>query len=95
MILSNLEIVEITSIMKSYKELHDSLNFYEKKLEVFTSSGEKDPVYILDLGSKIRNCISKLTEERQRENNLSKMLEEKYGPGDLDVNTLEYKIKNF
>ncbi len=95
MILSNSEIVEITSIMKSYKELHDSLNLYEKKLEGFTSSGEKDPAYILDLGSKIRNCISKLTEERERENNLSKMLEEKYGPGDLDVNTLEYKVKNF
>ena len=79
--------------MKSYKDLHDSLNLYEKKLEGFSSSEDKNPEYVLELGSKIRNCISKLTEERERETNLSKKLESKYGPGELDIHTLEYKIK--
>ena len=91
MILSNLEIIEIKEIMRSYKDLHDSLNLYEKKLEFFLNSERKDPNGVLELGSKIRSCINKLTEERERESRFSQSLEEKYGQGELDIATLEYK----
>ena len=91
MILSNLEIIEIKEIMRSYKDLHDSLNLYEKKLEFFLNSERKDPNGVLELGSKIRSCINKLTEERERELRFSQSLEEKYGQGELDIATLEYK----
>lgn len=91
MILSNLEIIEIKEIMKSYKDLHDSLNLYEKKLDFFLNSERKDPNGVLELGSKIRSCINKLTEERERELKFSQSLEEKYGQGELDIATLEYK----
>jgi hypothetical protein len=95
MILSNLEIIEIKEIMRSYKDLHDSLNLYEKKLEFFLNSERKDPNEVLELGSKIRSCINKLTEERERELRFSQSLEEKYGQGELDIATLEYKTKIF
>ena len=95
MILSNLEIIEIKEIMRSYKDLHDSLNLYEKKLEFFLNSERKDPNGVLELGSKIRSCINKLTEERERESRFSQSLEEKYGQGELDIATLEYKTKIF
>ena len=91
MILSNLEIIEIKEIMRSYKDLHDSLNLYEKKLDFFLNSERKDPNGVLELGSKIRSCINKLTEERERELRFSQSLEEKYGQGELDIATLEYK----
>jgi len=95
MILSNLEIIEIKEIMRSYKDLHDSLNLYEKKLEFFLNSERKDPNEVLELGSKIRSCINNLTEERERELRFSQSLEEKYGQGELDIATLEYKTKIF
>ena len=95
MILSNLEIIEIKEIMRSYKDLHDSLNLYEKKMEFFLNSERKDPNGVLELGSKIRSCINKLTEERERESRFSQSLEEKYGQGELDIATLEYKTKIF
>ncbi len=95
MILSNSEIIEIKEIMKSYKDLHDSLNLYEKKLEEFSNSEGKDPNRVLEIGSKIRSCINKLTEEREREFKFSQALEEKYGHGELDLATLEYKTKIF
>ena len=91
MILSNLEIIQIKEIMRSYKDLHDSLNLYEKKLDFFLNSERKDPNGVLELGSKIRSCINKLTEERERELRFSQSLEEKYGQGELDIATLVYK----
>jgi hypothetical protein len=95
MILSNSEIIEIKEIMKSYKDLHDSLNLYEKNLEEFSNSEGKDPNRVLEIGSKIRSCINKLTEEREREFKFSQALKEKYGQGELDITTLEYKTKIF
>ena len=95
MILSNSEIIEIKEIMESYKDLHDSLNLYEKNLEEFSNSEGKDPNGVLEIGSKIRSCINKLTEERERELKFSQALEEKYGQGELDITTLEYKTKIF
>lgn len=90
MILSQSEVLEIKEIMGSYKNLHDSLDLYEKNLESISTS-ETDPGYILELGSKIRSCVDKLAKEREKESLLYRKLEEKYGPGELDVMTLEYK----
>lgn len=91
MILLNSEIIEIKKIMRSYKDLHNSLNLYEKKLEEFLNSEKKDPNEVTDLGLKIRICINNLTMERARELKFSQLLENKYGQGELDIATLEYK----
>lgn len=45
------------------------------------------------IGLKIKENISKLQQERAKEKDFFGFLEEKYGPGQFDVETFEYKTK--
>lgn len=91
--LSNHEKIAIQSIMNIYRKIHDSLNFYEKRLDELSNSNQKDAKEISYLGSKIRSCIDRLKKEREREHLLFKKMERKYGPGSFDPMNFEYKLK--
>ena len=92
--LSEIEINQIGSIMDNYRSIHDSLNYYEKSLVMMENdSTQKTPDEIHSLGLKIKESISKLKQERDKEKDFFNFLKTKYGPGEFDVETFEYKTK--
>ena len=92
--LSEIEIKEIGSIMSNYRSIHESLNFYEKNLALMENGTmKKSKEEISSLGLKIKESISKLQQERAKEKDFFGFLEQKYGPGQFDVETFEYKTK--
>jgi hypothetical protein len=94
MILSEIEISQITSIMNNYRSIHNDLNLYEKSLNILEMDREeKDLDLVHSLGTKIRESVSRLNKERENEKDFFNLLSTKYGPGELDTNTLEYKTK--
>jgi len=93
--LTNVEINEIGLIIENYRSIHQELNSYEKDLENMTSGKEeKTEEKISSVGSKIKECISRLEQERKMEKEFFLIIQEKYGPGEFDIETFEYKIKN-
>jgi hypothetical protein len=92
--LSEIEINQIGSIMNNYRSIHDSLNFYEKQLGLMENGTlKKSKEEVSSLGTKIKDSISKLQQERAKEKDFFGFLEQKYGPGQFDVETFEYKTK--
>jgi len=90
--LTKTEISQIGSIMNSYRSIHESLNFYEKNLVLMEKGNiEKSRDEITSLGIKIKDSISKLQQERAKEKDFFCFLEQKYGPGQFDTETFEYK----
>lgn len=89
------ETEEIRSIINNYKSIHRELNSYEKNLENMTQGfEEKTEERISLIGNKIKECISKLEQERKTEKEFFLVIEEKYGPGEFDIETFQYKIKD-
>ena len=85
---------KINEIMDNFRIIHADLNRYENLLtSMERGDSEKNPELIKETGYKIRRCIERLQEERKREKKLFKEIESKYGPGELDMNTFEYKPK--
>jgi hypothetical protein len=79
----------------NYKSIHQELNSYEKSLENMTKGvEEKTEDKISYMGVKIKECISKLEQERKTEKEFFLLIQEKYGPGEFDIETFEYKIKD-
>lgn len=92
--LSEIEIKQIGSIMDNYRSIHESLNFYEKNLGLMENGTmKKSKEEISSLGLKIKESISKLQQERAKEKDFFGFLEQKYGPGQFDMETFEYKTK--
>ena len=90
--LTKTEIAQIGSIMNNYRSVHESLNFYEKNLGLMEKGIiEKNRDEISSLSIKIKETISKLQQERAKEKDFFGLLEQKYGPGQFDVETFEYK----
>jgi len=88
------ETEKIRSIINNYNSIHLELNSYEKKLEDMSLGiEEKLEDEIFSVGTKIKKCIKKLEDERILERKFYTELEKKYGPGELDINTLKYKSK--
>ena len=52
---------------------------------------KKSKEEISSLSVKIKESISKLQQERAKEKDFFGFLEQKYGPGQFDVETFEYK----
>ncbi|MGI9143706.1 MAG: hypothetical protein ACR2IJ_11010 [Fluviibacter sp.] len=78
--------------MNNYGSIHESLNFYEKNLGLMENGTiEKSKDEISSIGLKIKESISKLQQERAKEKDFFGFLEQKYGPGQFDVETFEYK----
>jgi hypothetical protein len=89
------ETEKIRSIIENYRSIHKDLNSYEKNLENMVSGiEEKTEEKISSVGSKIKECISKLEQERKTEKEFFLFIQEKYGPGEFDIETFQYKIKN-
>jgi hypothetical protein len=86
------EIEKIKSIMTNYREIHDELSSYEKELDRMSENeSEKNENRIIHLGNKIKSCIKSLNIQRTDEKSMYVELEKKYGPGQIDVKTFEYK----
>jgi lipopolysaccharide biosynthesis regulator YciM len=78
--------------MNNFRIIHAELNSYESTLNSMEKGIiEKTPELVKETGDKVRRCIERLQEEREKEKNLFKKIESKYGPGELDMNTFEYK----
>jgi hypothetical protein len=89
------ETQKIRSIVDNYKSIHQELNSYEKSLENMTKGvEEKTENKISSMRIKIKECISKLEQERKTEKEFFLLIQEKYGPGEFDIETFEYKIKD-
>jgi hypothetical protein len=85
---------KIMEIMNNFRIIHAELNSYESTLSSMEKGTiEKTPELVKETGDKVRRCIERLQEEREREKDLFKKMESKYGPGELDTNTFEYKPK--
>jgi len=93
--MNTLETQKIRSIIDNYRLIHSDLNSYEKNLEnMVIGIEEKTEEKIFSVGNKIKECISKLEKERKTEKEFFLHIQEKYGPGEFDIETFQYKIKN-
>jgi GTPase involved in cell partitioning and DNA repair len=93
--MNTLETQKIRSIIDNYKSIHQELNSYEKSLENMTKGvEEKTENKISSMSIKIKECISKLEQERKTEKEFFLLIQEKYGPGEFDIETFQYKIKD-
>lgn len=83
---------QIKKMMDNYKNIHQELDHYQKILERMSSGvEEKNENTISIIRNKIEACIRRLENERISESNFYKSLKEKYGPGEFDTQTFEYK----
>ena len=86
------EIEELKSMMTNYRIIHDDLSAYEKELDKMSEGkSEKNEEKIIHLGIKIKSCVESLKSQRIKEKKMYEILEKKYGPGQIDINTFEYK----
>ena len=94
MTLSKEEIFQIESIVQDYRSIHKDLSYYESSLERLEKGlDEKSEERVRDLGFKIKSCIESLNQKRILEKEFLSSISEKYGPGEIDIQTLQYKIK--
>jgi hypothetical protein len=89
--MNNIEKIELIEIIENYRILHKELDSYEQDLHNI-QSGKSDKE-ISKVGGMIKDCINRLNSERNKEKDLLSDLEKKYGKGEIDLATLEYKIK--
>jgi len=87
--MNNIEKIELVGIIENYRIMHVELDSYEQHLHNI-QSGKSDQE-ISSIGEMIKNCINRLNSERNKEKNLLSDLEKKYGKGEIDLATLEYK----
>ena len=87
--MNNIEKIELVSIIENYRIMHVELDSYEQDLHNI-QSGKSDKE-ISSIGEMIKNCINRLNSERRKEKDLLSDLEKKYGKGEIDLATLEYK----
>jgi DNA polymerase/3'-5' exonuclease PolX len=87
--MNNIEKIELVGIIENYRIMHVELDSYEQHLHNI-QSGKSDQE-ISSIGEMIKNCINRLNSERDKEKNLLSDLEKKYGKGEIDLATLEYK----
>ena len=74
------ELNEVKGIIKNYADLGDELRDVEKQISI--------------LLAKENEIRERLTSNRQREFKFSEDIRKKYGDGFLNVETLEYQLKN-
>ena len=89
--MNNIEKIELVDIIENYRILHKELESYEQDLHNIQSGKSQKELSLV--GEKIKDCINRLNSERDKEKNLLSNLENKYGKGEIDLATLEYKIK--
>jgi DNA polymerase/3'-5' exonuclease PolX len=87
--MNNIEKIELVGIIENYRIMHVELDTYEQDLHNI-QSGKSDQE-ISSIGEMIKNCINRLNSERRKEKDLLSDLEKKYGKGEIDLATLEYK----
>jgi hypothetical protein len=87
--MNNIEKIELVGIIENYRIMHVELDSYEQHLHNI-QSGKSDQE-ISSIGEMIKNCINRLNSERRKEKDLLSDLEKKYGKGEIDLATLEYK----
>ena len=87
--MNNIEKIELVGIIENYRIMHVELDSYEQDLHNI-QSGKSDKE-ISSIGEMIKNCINRLNSERRKEKDLLSNLEKKYGKGEIDLATLEYK----
>jgi len=93
--MNTLETQKIRSIIDNYRLIYNDLNYYEKNLEnMVIGKEEKTESKISFMGIKIKECILKLEQERKTEKEFFLLIQEKYGPGEFDIETFQYKIKD-
>ncbi len=86
---------ELKSMMVNYRNIHEELSFYEGELNKMSDGEiEKSEERIMNLSSKIKSCVNSLESQRMEEKKMYARLEKKYGPGQLDVLTFEYKERS-
>lgn len=90
--ISGSELLEIKNLMESYKKIHRDLSAYEGVLDSMQKELiPKNESQISLIGNRIKESVNFLESERIREKKFYQKLEKKYGPGELDVMTFEYK----
>lgn len=81
--------------MDNFRIIHEELNSYESTLNSMERGIiEKTPELVKETGDKVRRCIERLQEEREKEKDLFKKMESKYGPGEFNMNTFQYKPRS-
>lgn len=85
----------IKSIIKNYRSMRSELESYENILtEIENGNLKKEFNLIKETGDKIKSCIERLNKQREDERNFFYGIAEKYGPGDFNPVTFEYKPRN-
>ena len=88
--MTEMESNTLVDIIKKYQDIHLELNGYEIRL----NGNNNDPDVVSELGIKIRECIKSLDLNRDLEKIFIESLGKKYGPGEIDVKTLKYKLSD-
>jgi hypothetical protein len=87
---------KIVLMVNNYRSIHDELNSYEKTLDRMTTNlEEKNEESIFSIRNGIKKCLDNLEFQRFEEKKFYDYLADKYGQGELDIATLEYKTKIF
>ena len=90
--ISSTELFEVKSLVENYKKIHHDLSAYENMLDSMEKGLiQKDAYQISLIGNRIKESVNFLESERNREKRFYQNLEKKYGPGEFDIQTFEYK----
>lgn len=90
--ISSAELFEVESLIENYKKIHNDLSSYESVLDSMEKGLiQKDKSQLSLIGTRIKESVIFLESERNREKRFYQNLKKKYGPGEFDIQTLEYK----
>lgn len=90
--ISSTELFEVKSLVENYKKIHHDLSAYENMLDSMEKGLiQKDAYQISLIGNRIKESVNFLESERNREKRFYQNLEKKYGPGEFNIQTFEYK----
>lgn len=90
--ISSTELFEVKSLVENYKKIHQDLSAYESMLDSMEKGLiQKDAYQISLIGNRIKESVNFLESERNREKRFYQNLEKKYGPGEFNIQTFEYK----
>jgi len=90
--ISSTELFEVKSLVENYKKIRQDLSAYESMLDSMEKGLiQKDAYQISLIGNRIKESVNFLESERNREKRFYQNLEKKYGPGEFNIQTFEYK----
>jgi len=84
----------VIALIQEYTKIHSNIDYYEDQLDKLQSklkTSDSEKIYEMEYDIKVE--VERLATFRNVELEFWDEIEKKYGPGEFDSNTLEYKVK--